>query len=90
MLAQRVLYRNYADYLYILNLNTSKSYVFEGIACDLMDYLSETTNIDFEKIIAYVEENYEVENPLQMREEIDKFINLLQSENILIGGNNND
>mgnify|MGYP006916024711 CR=1 FL=1 len=90
MLAQRVLYRNYADYLYILNLNTLKSYVFDGIACDLMDYLSNIKNIDVEKIFAYVEENYEVENPAQMREEICEFVNFLQSENILIGGNNYD
>lgn len=87
MLAQRVLYRNYADYLYILNLNTAKSYVFDGIACDLMDYLSDTKKIDIEEIFSYIEENYEVENPAQMRVEIGDFVNFLQSENILIGGN---
>ena len=88
MLAQRVLYRKYADYLYILNLNTSKSYVFEGIACDLIDFLSETKNIDVEEIVTQVEENYEIENPTQMREEISNFINFLLVEGILIGGKN--
>ena len=86
MLAQRVLYRKYADYLYILNLNTSKSYVFEGIAGDLIDFLSERKNIDVEEIAAQVEENYEIENPAQMREEISNFINFLWAEGILIGG----
>ena len=84
MLAQRVLYRKYADYLYILNLNTSKSYVFEGISCDLIDHLSETE--DIEEIAAYVEENYEVENPAQMRSEIGDFVHFLQTEGVLIGG----
>jgi len=86
MLAQRVLYRKYADYLYILNLNTSKSYVFEGIAGDLIDFLSERKNIDVEGIVAQVEENYEIENPAQVREEISDFINFLWAEGILIGG----
>ncbi|MBQ6296913.1 MAG: PqqD family protein [Selenomonadaceae bacterium] len=88
MLAKRVLYRKYAGYLYILNLNTTKSYLFEGIACDLMDYLSHTKSIAVQEIVAYVEENYEVENPTQMREEIIDFVNFLQAEDILIGGKN--
>ena len=90
MLEQRVLYRKYVDYLYILNMNTSKSYVFEGIACDLIDYLSNAKNIDIEKIATNIENNYEVENPIQMHEEISDFVNFLQAEGILIGGKNYD
>ena len=86
MLAKRVLYRKYAGYLYILNLNTTKSYIFEGIACDLIDYLSSAKNIAIQEIVTHVEENYEVENPTQMREEISHFINFLSAECILIGG----
>lgn len=90
MLEQRVLYRKYADYLYILNMNTLKSYVFEGIACDLMDYIADAKNIDIEEIVAYVEENYEVENPVKMRIEIGDFVSFLKTEGILNGGKNHD
>ena len=90
MLEKRILYRNYAGYLYILNMNTLKSYVFDGIACDLIDYLSDEKNIDIEEVVAYVEENYEIENSLQMRIEIGDFVNFLQTEGILNGGKNHD
>lgn len=90
MLEQHVLYRKYAEYLYIINLNTSKSYVFEGIAGDLMDILADVETVNLDEIIARVEEDYEVEDPAQMRAEIGDFIKVLQDEGMLNGGNNNE
>ena len=87
MLEQRVLYRKYAGYLYIINLNTSKSYVFEGIAGDLMDILADAETVNLDEVVARVEENYEVEDPKQMRAEVEDFIRTLQNEGMLNGGN---
>ena len=85
MLAPHVLYRKYAGYLYIVNLNTSKSYVFEGIADDLIDILATAETVKLDELIARVQEDYEVENPVQMRTEIEEFIKSLQTEGFLIG-----
>ena len=41
-----------------------------------------------EEIFNYIEENYEVESPTQMSEEINNFINFLLTEDILIEGKN--
>lgn len=90
MIAQYVLYRKYAEYLYIINLNTSKSYVFEGIAGDLMDFVANTETVNLDKLTARITEEYEVEDPTQMREEVTDFVNFLQVEGILIGGKNHD
>lgn len=86
MLEQRVLYRKYAGYLYIINLNTSKSYVFEGIAGDLMDILADAKTVNLDEVVARVEDDYEVEDPAQMRTEVEDFIRTLQNEGILNGG----
>ena len=86
MLEQRVLYRKYAGYLYIINLNTSKSYVFDGIAGDLMDILADAETINLDEVVACVEEDYDVEDPAQVRAEIEDFIRTLQSEGMLNGG----
>lgn len=83
MLAPRVLYRKYAGYLYIINLNTSKSYVFEGIAGDLMDILATAETVNLDELIARVEEDYEVEDLEQMRIEVEDFVNVLQTEGFL-------
>lgn len=83
MLAQRVLYRKYADYLYIINLDTSKSYVFEGIAGDLIDILATAETVNLEEILTRVEEDYEVEDPAQMCKEVEGFIKVLKDEDIL-------
>lgn len=88
MLAPRVLYRKYADYLYIINLNTAKSYVFEGIAGDLIDILATSETVELEELIARVEKDYEVENPAQMRMEVEDFVKVLQAEGFLNGGTN--
>lgn len=85
MLAPRVLYRKYAGYLYIINLNTAKSYVFEGIASDLMDILAVSETVEIDELIVYVEENYEVENPTQMRKEVEDFVKVLKAYDILGG-----
>ena len=83
MLAPRVLYRKYGGYLYILNLNTSKSYVFEGIASELIDILATAETVDLDEILARVEEDYEVENPAQMRKEVEDFVKALKADDIL-------
>ena len=83
MLAKRVLYRKYAGYLYIINLNTSKSYVFEGIAEDLIDFLADAENICIENLITHIESEYEIEDPEQMRTEVKDFVMTLQKEGIL-------
>ena len=84
MLAPRVLYRKYAGYLYIMNLNTSKSYLFEGIASDLIDILATAETVELDKLIARVEEDYEVEDAAQMRTEIEDFAKILQDEGLLL------
>lgn len=86
MLAPRVLYRKYAGYLYIINLNTSKSYVFEGIAGDLMDILATAETVNLDELIARVEEDYEVEDLAQMHIEVEDFVNVLQDEGVLTSG----
>ena len=83
MLTPRVLYRKYADYLYIINLNTSKSYLFEGIAGDLMDILADTETVNLDELTARIEEEYEVENSAQMRTEVEDFVKVLQNEGLL-------
>ena len=85
MLASRVIYRKYAEYLYIINLNTLKSYVFDGIAGDLMDILATVETINLDDIIARVEDEYEVENHAQMRIDIENFIKILSNEGFLKG-----
>ena len=83
MLAPRVIYRNYLGYLYIINLDTSKSYVFEGIAGDLIDILAEAETVDLDELFARVENDYEVEDPAQMRREVEDFVKALQDDDIL-------
>ena len=83
MLAQRVIYRKYLGYLYIINLDTSKSYVFEGIASDLIDILAEAETVNLDEIFARVENDYEVEDPAQMRREVEDFVKALQDDDIL-------
>ena len=88
MILKNIIYRKYAGYLYLVNLDTNKSYVFEGIAGDLIDFLTEIESID--EIFARVEEEYEVEDPIQMRTEVGDFIKFLQSEGFLNGGSSHD
>lgn len=83
MLMPRVLYRKYAGYLYVINLNTLKSYVFEGIAGDLMDILATVETVNLDELITRVEEDYEVEDPVKMRTEVEDFIKILQTEGFL-------
>ena len=83
MLTKHVLYRKYGGYLYIINLNTSKSYVFEGIAGDLIDILATAESINVDEIVTRIEEDYKVENPAQMRKEVEDFVKVLEFDDIL-------
>ncbi len=88
MILKNIIYRKYAGYLYLLNLDTNKSYVFEGIAGDLMDFLSEVDSVD--EIFARVESEYEIEDPAQMRAEVGEFVKFLRTEGFLNGGSSHD
>lgn len=85
MILKNSIYRKYAGYLYLINLDTHKSYVFEGIAGDLIDLLDEVESV--EEIFARVEAAYEVDDPAKMREEVGNFVKFLQTEGFLNGGN---
>ena len=85
MLAPHVIYRKYLDYLYIINLDTSKSYVFEGIAGDLIDILAEAETVNIDELVARIERDYEVDDPAQMRREVADFVQALQADAILRG-----
>ena len=88
MLLKNVIFRKYAGCLYLLNLSTAKSYVFEGIAGDLMDFLTEAESVD--EVFARVEAEYEVDDAAQMRAEVSDFVKFLRTEGFLNGGNDHD
>ena len=85
---KNVIYRKYAGYLYLVNLGTGKGHVFEGIAGDLMDFLTEAESVD--EVFARVEAEYEVDDPAQMRTEVSAFVEFLRTEGFWNGGNDHD
>ena len=80
---------NRSYYLYIIKLNISNYYVFEGIAGDLIDILATAETVNLDELIARVETDYEVDASAQRRTAVEDFVkkltrNRLPSDDICI------
>lgn len=82
MLSERVLYRKYAGYSYILNMNTSKSYVFDGISNDIILYIANEEKTDIDSIMFYLREHQAIPDLVSFKDDVENFLTFLKSEGI--------
>lgn len=86
MLAEHVLYRIYSEYVYILDTRTSKSYVFDGIAVDLIDLIAGQETLSVPVLSAHIENLYGSVDSAGVQEDVRWFLEVLEGNGLLRSG----
>lgn len=78
-----VTWHPYEDKIYVHSVDSQRDYIFEGIALDILNFLAENDNANFENLCAKLSAEYEIDNAEDFQTDIRDFVGQLMEEKIL-------